>query len=133
MAFAWIYVGDLLERLQSIKTRDPPYPPNQAAAKTRREIVSWFSFHRKHIQYEKNGEAILSILLPERRTDLVYGIRETSLEKIIARILCLPNTRRNDLGRWREPGAGDLADCVERAQKQAVRFLPTTKLLRVRD
>lgn len=75
------------------------------------------------IRHEADGLVLLSTLLPERRTDKVYELKNRSLEKVISRALSLSTSRRIDLMRWREPGAGDLGDCLERVQKQAVRVL----------
>lgn len=115
-------VADLLEQLYTIKTRDPPYLPKKAEERTVECIANWFRRHRRRIN-EDNGEALLSTLLPERRTDRVYSIKEKSLEKIIKRVMCLSNERCIDLGRYKEPGAGDLGDCAERVLKQAVRTI----------
>lgn len=68
--------------------------------------------------------AFLSTLLPDMRTDKVYELKEKSLEKVISRALSLSTSRYLDLVRWRDPGAGDLGDCLERVQKQAVRIPP---------
>ncbi|KAI9740974.1 MAG: hypothetical protein M1818_004580 [Claussenomyces sp. TS43310] len=116
--FPFVYVCDLLERLQTIIFRDPPYLQKDIENKTCETITSWIRFHRRRID-QASGDAFLSTLLPERRTDRVYHLKEKTLEKILARALALPNSRLSDLKRWRDPGAGDLADCLERVQKQA--------------
>lgn len=117
--FPFVHICDLLEKLQAIKFHDPPYLLKDLDSRTSEAITTWFRAHRKKI-IDANGEALLSTLLPERRTDRVFGLKEKNLEKVLARILALPNSRRVDLQRWREPGAGDLADCLERVQKHAV-------------
>jgi DNA ligase-4 len=121
MPFRFIWVCDLLETLQNIRDRDPPHLPKEAEKKCHEEIQMWFAIHRQRIDNKTDGCALLSTLLPEKRRDRVYSLQERSLEKIIGRVLALPNSRRMDLERWRQPGGGDLADCVERVQKQGVR------------
>ena len=58
--------------------------------------------------------ALLSSLLPERRTDRVYGIQTATLTRLICRSLALPASRAKDLQAYKTPGHGDLADCIER-------------------
>jgi DNA ligase-4 len=123
MPFPFLYVCDLLERLQDIWARDPPLLPKEAERKSEEVIESWFTNHRRRIDNETDGLVLLSTLLPEKRTDRVYMLQANRLEKVIGRVLALPNSRRIDLERWRKPGAGDLGDCVERVQKQGVRHV----------
>jgi DNA ligase 4 len=121
MPFRFMWVCDLLENLQDIRDRDPPQLPRGAKRKSNEAIEKWFAIHRQRIDNETDGLTLLSTLLPEDRKDRVYLLQERNLEKVIGRVLALPNSRRIDLERWREPGAGDLGDCVERVQKQGVR------------
>jgi DNA ligase-4 len=114
MPLLFVYVCDLLEQLEQIKVRYPPYLPKDQERRTSEKIEDWFRRHRQRIDGDTNGVALLSALLPETRTDRVYELKEKSLEKIIGRAQALPNSRRADLARWRQPGAGDLGDCVER-------------------
>jgi len=123
MAFRFVYICDLLEELGNVFSRYPPYLPKDAEQKSREVISHWFKKHRQKIRCEADGLVLLSTLLPEKRTDKVYELREKSLERIIARSLSLSTSRYTDLVRWREPGAGDLADCLERVQRQTVSVL----------
>lgn len=114
-------VCQLLEDLHAITTHDPPYLLKEDRAKQYAAISRFFASHREYIDRQPaNGLALLSALLPERRTDRVYGLQSRSLEKIIGRALGLSTSRIDSMGRWREPGFGDLADCVERVQRQSV-------------
>lgn len=81
-----------------------------------RSVEAWFRRYRGHVDaYDTNAVALLSTLLPDKRTDRVYCIQAPRLEKIIGRGLGLGVSRIADLKRYREPGnACDLADCVER-------------------
>lgn len=87
------------------------------ARKTNRLTVeSWFIRHRTRIDaHDTNLAALLSTLLPDKRTDRVYCIQATALEKIVGRGLSLGASRILELARHRQPGTGvDLADCVGR-------------------
>ncbi|KAM5374858.1 hypothetical protein ACJZ2D_006202 [Fusarium nematophilum] len=79
-------------------------------------VASWFTRHRERINaHDTNLPALLSTLLPEKRTDRVYCIQTSSLEKIIGRAFFLGSSRIAELAQYRQPGMGiDLADCVSR-------------------
>lgn len=81
-----------------------------------RAVVAWFARYRTRIDaHDTNLAALLSTLLPEKRTDRVYCIQASRLEKIIARALLLGLSRIPELISYKQPGLGlDLADCVER-------------------
>lgn len=93
-------------------------------------VVDWFARHRGRIDaHDTNLSALLSTLLPEKRTDRVYCIQAASLEKIVGRALILGASRIPKLARYKQPGLDlDLADCVERILTVTVsRTLPTYK------
>ncbi|KND93668.1 DNA ligase 4 [Tolypocladium ophioglossoides CBS 100239] len=79
-------------------------------------VADWFARHRGRIDARDTDlSALLSTLLPEKRTDRVYCIQAASLEKIVGRALILGASRIAELARYKQPGLGlDLADCVER-------------------
>ncbi|KAF4970625.1 hypothetical protein FSARC_2406 [Fusarium sarcochroum] len=79
-------------------------------------VTKWFTRHRNLVDaHDTNLEALLSTLLPDKRTDRVYCIQTPSLEKIIGRALFLGSSRIAELDQHRQPGSGvDLADCVSR-------------------
>lgn len=111
---------DLLSSLEAIATRDPPLLPKAAEEKSRNEIIQWFRLHRTLIDSQDTHDvALLSALFPARRTDRVYGLQPPSLTKILSRCLKLGSSRIKDLERWKHPGCGDLAACVERVLSQA--------------
>jgi DNA ligase 4 len=124
MPFPFLYVCDLLEALQDIGAHDPPFLPKEAERISKEVIERWFVNHRRRIDNETDGLVLLSTLLPEKRPERAYMLQANSLEKLVGRALALPNSRRIDLERWRQPGAGDLGDCVERVQKHGVRQFP---------
>ncbi|ELR08871.1 hypothetical protein VC83_01764 [Pseudogymnoascus destructans] len=122
MPFRFAHICDLLERLDQVYSRYPPYLPKDATQKSRDAVLYWFEKHGQKIRHDANGLALLSTLFPDR-TQRVYGLDSKSLEKIICRALSLPSSRVAALTRWREPGAGvgDLGACVERVVDQDVK------------
>ncbi|KAL7937250.1 hypothetical protein V8C35DRAFT_295174 [Trichoderma chlorosporum] len=79
-------------------------------------LIAWCSQHRSSIDApDTNLAALLSTLLPEKRTDRVYCLQANGLERIIGRSLMLGSSRIKELAIYKQPGLGlDLADCVER-------------------
>ena len=107
---------DLLSDIEAIVTRDPPLLPKARNTLSRNHIIQWFNSHRTLID-STDAVALLSTLLPERRTDRVYNLQPPSLVKVISRCLLVGASRQSDLQRWKEPGGGDLGACVERVLK----------------
>ena len=116
MPFLFSYVCDLLQRIED----------NQSArrnVKTNATIVQdWFRHHQGLLLRDGfNIAALLSTLLPEKRTDRVYCIRERTLQTIIGRGLGLGQSRIRQLGRWSNPNSTvDIAQCVESILKETV-------------
>jgi DNA ligase-4 len=116
MPFPFTYVCDLLERLDKNLT-------SRTGFKTPGTIISdWFRAHQA--TFARNGNLsgpLLSTLLPEKRTDRVYNLKEKRLQTIIGRALGLGRSRLAELSRWMNPEAGvDLAGCVEMILKETV-------------
>ncbi|KJZ71772.1 hypothetical protein HIM_08857 [Hirsutella minnesotensis 3608] len=107
MPLPFTLVCDLLEECQRL---------HRSRKSNKQAIVNWFNRHRGCIDaHDTDISALLSTLLPEKRTDRVFCIQATRLEKIIGRALMLGSSRVAELTRYRQPGLGiDLADCVER-------------------
>ncbi|KAF2673049.1 hypothetical protein BT63DRAFT_421244 [Microthyrium microscopicum] len=118
MAFQFKLVCELLTSLEAICTRDPPLLPKDREQRQRDTIDKWFTSHRKAINaQDTNGEAFLSCLLPERRTDRVYGLQEPRLIRVLPRSLRLGAQKTLELQDWNKPGNGDLGACIERVLK----------------
>jgi DNA ligase 4 len=101
-SFPFAYICDLLQKIQD--TRRP----------SRLVIAEWFTEHRTLIDKTNDGIALLSTLLPDKRTDRVYGIQVKRLHNIVGRAFGLGVERKKELRRWTTPGAEvDLGDCVE--------------------
>ncbi|KAF5593038.1 DNA ligase 4 [Fusarium subglutinans] len=79
-------------------------------------VTKWFTRHRNYVDaHDTDLPALLSTLLPEKRTDRVYCIQTARLERIIGRAYLLGSSRIKELAQYRQPGSGvDLADCVFR-------------------
>ncbi|KAM6486800.1 hypothetical protein HDV62DRAFT_351770 [Trichoderma sp. SZMC 28011] len=107
MSFPFSHVCDLLET---------SYALAKARKSSTSALIAWCSQHRGLIDaQETNLAALLSTLLPEKRTDRVYCIQANSLERVIGRGLMLGSSRLKELSVYKQPGLGlDLADCVER-------------------
>ncbi|KAI0881057.1 uncharacterized protein GGS22DRAFT_197132 [Annulohypoxylon maeteangense] len=110
MPFPFRYICNLLQQLDDETRQDDN---NKVSAKA--IIETWFRTHRSHLDaHGTDACAILSTLLPERRTDRVYFIQALKLEGIFAKALILGNSRVLELRRYKSPGLGvDLADCIE--------------------
>ncbi|KAM0346925.1 hypothetical protein ACHAPU_005265 [Fusarium lateritium] len=79
-------------------------------------VIKWFTRHRSYVDaHDTSLSALLSTLLPDKRTDRVYCIQAPSLERIVGRAFFLGSSRIAELAHYRQPGSGvDLADCVAR-------------------
>ncbi|CAK7268775.1 hypothetical protein SEPCBS57363_003263 [Sporothrix epigloea] len=130
MPFLFAHVCDLFQQIEDLlpANRNQPCVVNQV-------IQAWFGTHRKAIEEmvpdadmtssstsppaATSSVALLSTLLPDRRTDRVYGLQARGLQRILIRALGLGHSRIPELSRWMRPcehgttGPVDLADCVE--------------------
>ncbi|KFY35438.1 hypothetical protein V494_05894 [Pseudogymnoascus sp. VKM F-4513 (FW-928)] len=124
MPFRFAHICDLLDQLDLVYSRYPPYLPKDATQKSRDAVLYWFKKHGQKIRHDANGLVLLSTLFPER-THIVHELDSKSLEKIISRALSLPSSRVTDLTCWRNPGARerDLGACVELVAIYAVSYL----------
>jgi DNA ligase 4 len=120
MPFLYSHICDLLQNLED----EVPIVP-QTRERPPRIIEAWFRLHRSLLNATDNdASAILSTLLPEHRTDRVYGIQAARLQTIFGRVHNLGRSRLKELKRWDQPGSGiDLADCVEDILRTTVGLL----------
>ena len=120
MGFQFLYLCDLLSDIEAFKLHGPPLLAKAAQTKVEQTIIQWFHRHRAIIDSSDNDAvALLSTLLPARRVDRVYGLQPLSLTRVLGRCFNLGISRRLDLERWKVPGCGDLAACVERVLASA--------------
>lgn len=122
MPFPYRFVCDLLQQLEEeIRSTNKEKTPSRII------IERWFHEHRLRLDAPTvNGCAVISTILPERRTDRVYGIQAPRLESIVGQALILGSSRVKELRRYKTPGQGvDLGDCVESILSRAVSFVTT--------
>jgi DNA ligase 4 len=116
MPLAFSIYSSLLSRLEAIEIREPTIlVPARKASELQAATESWFKSHRNKLDVLETKEAValLSCLLPERRTDRVYCMQAATLCRILARGLSLGASRAKDLQAYKEPGQGDLGQCVQ--------------------
>jgi DNA ligase-4 len=117
MTLPYSLVCDLLEALSREATAGKQH-------QSRGTLHQWFHHHRQQIDAldSRAGVALLSTLLPAKRTDRVYCIQTTRLEKIFKRAQSLGVGRMRELERYKVPGSGvDLADCIFSILRATVR------------
>ncbi|KAM0723695.1 hypothetical protein Q7P37_000683 [Cladosporium fusiforme] len=116
MPFPFAEICTLFQRIENIELREPPLPSDEKHQKIRGTVDSWFRSHRSAISALSvdGATALLSALLPEKRTDRVYGIQAPGLCRLLARCLKLQAHRARDLRAYTQPQRGDLAACLER-------------------
>src|ERR1700760_2173170 len=115
MPFRFSDLCQLLNDLEKINLSESLKPAKDRELDQRRAIECWFRVHRRNIDSsDTDGAALLSCLLPERRTDRVYNLKEARLLKIIPRCLHLNSVRTRELYQWGKPASGDLGACLER-------------------
>ena len=116
MPFPFAEICTLLQRIEAVELREPPLLPDEKRSAICLIVDSWFKSHRSAISAltVEGATALLSALLPEKRTDRVYNLQAPGLCRILARCLKLQAHRAKDLRAYIQPGRGDLAACLER-------------------
>lgn len=110
----------LLSDLESVSARQPPLNEKTRDEVYKQTISEWL--HEHHVSAtspDVNVVAVLSSLLPRRRTDRVYGIQAPALSKYLRKCLSIGKSRWDQLEKRKIPGRGDLGECIERTQRQA--------------
>ncbi|KAI1632046.1 hypothetical protein F4809DRAFT_629375 [Biscogniauxia mediterranea] len=115
MPFPYTYICDLLQQLE-----DELQKPESNRISSKTIVANWFDEHRSLLNAPgSNACAILSTILPERRTDRVYFIQAPRLQSIIGQAFLLGASRVKELRCYQTPGLGvDLGDCVESLLKR---------------
>lgn len=120
MPLLFTTICDLLSNLESLRKGQPPLLAANVTQKTSAQTKIWCQNLNLSIDStDLDVVALLSTLLPKKRTDRVYGIQPRSLSRKLKRILGLGDGRHQLLDKWQEAGRGDLGSCVERALRQA--------------
>ncbi|KAH8745817.1 hypothetical protein F5883DRAFT_510630 [Diaporthe sp. PMI_573] len=114
MPFLFTWVCELLQSLENDIKRRRGQRGEEAI------VGDWFARYRQEVDDDGTDKcALLSTLLPERRTDRVFGIKEKTLQPKIARACGLGHSRVKELSRWTVSGSGlDLAECTEAILQQ---------------
>jgi DNA ligase-4 len=124
MPFLFSYVCDLLQKIENNLRAKSGQRNNDTI------VTEWFNLHRDSLKPDKcDGAALLSTLLPHKRSDRVYSMQAARLEKHIGRAFKLGSSRLSELYRYKTPGVdADLADCVETILNETVTLIagPTT-------
>ncbi|KAF2746148.1 hypothetical protein M011DRAFT_404973 [Sporormia fimetaria CBS 119925] len=116
MAVTFNHICELLEKVEEDITRRPRLPAQCERNVVERSIRRWFAKHRTAIDGPTtDGGALLSVLLPHRRKDLVFNLQEKSLSKKIVSLANLNHKQEEAVGQWKDGAHGDLGACVQEA------------------
>ncbi|KAF6823888.1 ATP dependent dna ligase domain protein [Colletotrichum musicola] len=121
MPIPFVLLCDLLEQAHK-KCKSGDENINQC-------VRDWFAQHRRRVDHpDTDVAALFSALLPDKRTDRVYGIQATRLSNIVARAAGIGQTRIAELRRFERPGLGlDLADCIANILKETASHISICK------
>lgn len=90
MPLKFSYVCDLLDDLEALEQLHVPLLQRDKALRYHDTVKRWFNYHRRTLDaHDTNLAALLSCLLPERRTDRMYGMQHTRLANVISGALGL--------------------------------------------
>ncbi|KAF2816215.1 uncharacterized protein BDZ99DRAFT_514816 [Mytilinidion resinicola] len=119
MVFKFSQVCQLLENMEKVAQHEPQLPRYRADQTRRTTIVEWFAKHRSTLMEPTiNGPAILSILFPERRKDMVYGMQEVRLATKVSTLMRFRAPQITQLYKYSEWGNGDMPACAQNATKE---------------
>ncbi|KAJ5398197.1 hypothetical protein N7509_006310 [Penicillium cosmopolitanum] len=122
MGFKFTFLCDLLSDLEDGRIAKAASGTDLSDFRT---VRRWFASYDHHINDDGTDRlALLSCMFPEKRTDRVFWLRETSLSGVIGRCLALGTSRLAELGQWRKPGGPDLGRCVEIVMRQTENYIP---------
>lgn len=119
MPFLFVYVCDLLEKLEIPFLREVGFLPGPLREYLRKHVSHWFTQHCSRLDaFSTDAQAVLSMLKPHNQVDRVYGIDPGKLELVIARALSLSKLQYLELQKWRsDPLGRDLAFFVQQVMK----------------
>lgn len=114
MGFRYAFLCDLLEKLQTLHSRYPPYLPRDLKEFTRRAVTTWFQKHGYKIRAEADPFVLLSFLLADKYNDRDYGLSGDTIERIIGRAFSLSSAQLTALRAEEWNGSSiDLGTCVQ--------------------
>src|SRR6187402_1536495 len=101
MPFPFIYVCDLLDDLERPHLREVPLLQKDLDHYTKKTVIDWFKRHKQRLNESRTDSlAVMSMLMPEKRTDRAYGLSPLDMEHALARIFMLPRDKYAELKRW---------------------------------
>ncbi|KAF2754686.1 hypothetical protein EJ05DRAFT_130111 [Pseudovirgaria hyperparasitica] len=112
-------ITELLESLERFETHPKPVSKSEKERSKRVAFESWFRKYQTELSpHEIDLGAILSTLLPHKRSDRVYAIQQETLVRLVPRIFGFGVANTRSLQSFREPGKGDLGNSVQRVLAQ---------------
>jgi hypothetical protein len=124
MALPFIRICELFKQLSSSRKPD----------ERDRVIQLWFQQHNSDILRQGlSALALLLYLLPNKRADRVYSLREVKLEGIVVKAAGLDHTRASELRRLQEYQRIDFASAVEKVLTTTDSGPESTYLLSIID
>ncbi|KAH9882542.1 hypothetical protein J1614_000778 [Plenodomus biglobosus] len=135
MTIAFGAICDLLQSIENITSQSPQRAPKQITESKHQIIRNWYENQRHNLDDPAtNGSAVLSVLLPHRRKDRVYGLGPPRLAKKLATLLSLNHNQRATFDGYTSGTLGDLGVYAERALKSrdgTFRTKPTIPIERI--
>lgn len=129
MPLYFAYIVDLLEDLEAISRRSL-WTTTQKHDESVVRIQRWFHDHDSAInESSQHCAALLSTLIPERRTDRVYGLRIPRLKKMLGRALRMGTARVQLLSSWTDASPENFPELVARLHAATEAGLPSCRLL----
>ena len=117
MPFRFSFLCELLNRLEIVQVKKRSNRSYYTLAYA--HITSWFQEHQHIIPRQgTSAVAFLSSILPDKRRDRIFELRENRLESIIQQAQCLGATRMRILQGWRTRNGVDFPSCVEKVMSQ---------------
>ena len=118
MSLTFNAICSLLQDIENISTNGPQLPSKQKQEVIQHVVLDWFQNQRIALDDpDTDGGAVLSILLPHRRKDRVYGLQAPLLAKKLSRLLTFSHGQRTLFESWKTGTHGDLGAYIERTMK----------------
>ncbi|KAH7135362.1 hypothetical protein B0J11DRAFT_157876 [Dendryphion nanum] len=118
MSLTFNHICELLQGVEDIAARKPPFPQTTLKERIEHHISKWFIKYREPVdKSDTHGCAFLSVLFPHRRKDRVYGLQAPSLATKLAKLLNFNHGQKALFDGWPKGSQGDLGVYLERAMR----------------
>ena len=119
MPFLFVYVCDLLEKLEELFSHACPVPIG-LDERINDITVRWFRSHKNNLnRFSVDALAVAMMICTPARTDRDYGLDAERLEQLISRVLNLPRDLRDEIQMWHNgPAQSDLGACLATIMKK---------------